>query len=77
MVVQKTGREIRVRIRQKRLTTNHASVNGITWRIWWERFESLANYNDFPVGTKDAYFEYFEDGDSPEDALKLEMAREP
>lgn len=46
------------------------------WRRWWHDFASLATLYEFKLyPDKGVYFEYFEDGDTPEDALKTELAR--
>jgi len=45
----------------------------MTFDVWWLRLIKLAKDNKWKLGDKQTYREYFDDGDSPEDALKSEM----
>ncbi len=47
----------------------------ISFSIWWARFLHLAEQNEWPVDPdqQDAYREYYDDGDTPEQALDDEM----
>lgn len=40
---------------------------------WWLRYRQLAEQVELPVGDAVSYFEYFADGDSPEDAIAAEL----
>lgn len=47
----------------------------MSFEAWWQELVSLAVAQDFPlnVGEPESYQDYFDDGDSPEDALQTEM----
>ncbi len=46
----------------------------IAFDVWWARFLHIAEEADWGVvNDPDAYREYYEDGDSPEEALDNEM----
>ncbi len=59
---------------QRRLTVA-TTRNGLTWLAWWQRFEALAEFNGLRVCARDSYYEYFDDSDSPEDAVAMELER--
>ncbi len=46
-----------------------------TFESWWEEFKMVAVKSDWGHGNdKASYREYWEDGDSPEEALATEMS---
>lgn len=45
-----------------------------TFGEWFMELERLGKEADFPIGHPDGYMEYFDDGDSPEETLALEMS---
>ncbi len=47
----------------------------ITFETWWLRFLHCAEEADFDVDPEDQalYSEYYDDGDTPEEALEYEM----
>ena len=45
----------------------------MTFDVWWLRLIKLAKDNKWKLGDKQTYREYYDDGDSPEDALRSEM----
>jgi hypothetical protein len=55
----------------------HDCPSGMTFSEWFATLRRLAVLHRFPVSTedRDSYREYFDDGDSPADALDAEMAR--
>jgi hypothetical protein len=59
---------------QRRLTVAQTR-NGITWQAWYQRFAGIAEFNGLKLFHRDSYFEYFDDGDSPEDAVGIELER--
>ncbi len=47
----------------------------IDFETWWQRFMHCAEEVDWPTGNDaEAYREYYDDGDSPEEALATEMS---
>lgn len=47
----------------------------VTFDEWWQRLQALADVEDWElVGEKDDYQEYYDDGDSPEEALAIEQS---
>lgn len=53
-----------------------ADVRYLTFEVWWQKLKRLAERHDVPLpGHRDAYREYFEDGDPPEVAVAEEIRR--
>jgi hypothetical protein len=49
-----------------------------TFEQWWDELRGLAKDAEWELGVKDTYMEFFDDGDSPADALEDDMEnREP
>lgn len=44
-----------------------------TFEAWWEELTKLAEQAEWDLGEKESYKEFFDDGDSPEDALDTDM----
>jgi len=44
-----------------------------TFEAWWEELTNLAKQAEWDLGEKEQYKEFFDDGDSPEDALDVDM----
>lgn len=44
------------------------------FETWWQRLSELAFDAEWELGEPDSYREYYDDGDSPEDTLALEMS---
>jgi hypothetical protein len=41
-----------------------------TFDEWWKELQGLAKDADWALGVKSSYKEFYDDGDSPEDALE-------
>lgn len=48
-----------------------------TFDQWFSQFKGLARDEGLRVGDPDEYMEYFDDGDTPSEALAEEMQRMP
>lgn len=47
--------------------------NRSAFTLWFEEFELLAAKQCVPIGDAENYREYFEDGDAPDKALRMEL----
>lgn len=50
-------------------------MNDLNFDEWWAQLQGLAILEGLElVGDQDDYREYFEDGDSPEDTIEIELS---
>jgi hypothetical protein len=40
---------------------------------WWAELKNLAAEDDWSLGEKESYHEFYDDGDTPADALEVDM----
>jgi hypothetical protein len=40
---------------------------------WWTELKNLAAEDDWSLGEKESYQEFYDDGDTPADALEVDM----
>ena len=45
----------------------------LTFEVWWQRVMHLCDQKDWGYGDPESWREYYDDGDSPEDAVATEI----